>query len=95
MSMRKDVRGLHFGSRKIKVLAFELFLLNSKGEFGKQPAIEAAMMESSDAVEETVAETIVTDSFEKKGLVAKTEWSLEFCPKCNNLKCSPPYYQYI
>ena len=23
--------GLHFGSRKIKVLAFELFLLNSKG----------------------------------------------------------------
>ena len=53
------------------------------------------MMESSDAVEETVAETIVTDSFEKKGLVAKTEWSLEFCPKCNNLKCSPPYYQYI
>ena len=57
MSMGKDVRGLHFGSRKIKVLAFELFLLNSKGEFGKQPAIEAAMMESSDAVEETVAET--------------------------------------
>ena len=78
------------GHGKLKFWHLNFFLLNSKGEFGKQPAIEAAMMESSDAVEETVAETIVTDSFEKKGLVAKTEWSLEFCPKCNNLKCSPP-----
>ena len=74
------------GHGKLKFWHLNFFFSIQK-EFGKHPAIEA-MMESSDAGEETVAETIVTDSFEKKGLVAKTEWSLEFCPKCNNLKCS-------
>ena len=64
---------------RIKILAFEL-LLRSK-EFGNYPPIEAS--------EKTVAETIVTDSFE--GLLAKIEWSWNFAQNAT-ISNAPPIH---